>query len=218
MIRIDLHTHSTASPDGGIAVEQYRALLQDNVLDCIAITDHNSIDLALELHKELGNAIIVGEEIDTKQGEIIGLFLGEAIPRGLDLTEAITAIKSQGGIVYLPHPFETVRKGVQRKDLDNVTDLIDIVEVYNGRALAQNKGPEAAVWARLNQKAGAASSDAHGIRGVGTAYTTVAKLPTAQNFMKLMETGHLTMERAPIHSLLYPKLHRVRRALKRGKV
>lgn len=218
MYKVDLHTHSTASPDGGITAEQYQQLLADNVLDCIAITDHNTIGLALHLHKQLGNTIIVGEEIDTRQGEIIGLFLKEAVPAGLDLADAIAAIKVQGGLVYLPHPFETVRKGISKHNLDPVAGFVDIVEVYNGRAVAQNKGPEATVWARLQQKPGAASSDAHGVKGVGTAFTTLSEPPTAKNLLKLLPTAHLTMKRPPIHSLLYPKLHRLRRRLKRGKV
>lgn len=218
MIKIDLHTHSTASPDGGITADQYRQLLQDGVLDCIAITDHNTITLAQQLHKELGEKIIVGEEIMTTQGEIIGLFLDKAIPAGLPLAESIKAINDQGGIVYLPHPFETIRKGIQKSDTEAVAKNIDIVEVYNGRAVAQNKGPEATVWARLHQKPGAASSDAHGMKGVGTAYTTIEKMPTVENLTKQLQTAHMNMERPPVHSLLYPKLHRVRKVFKRGKV
>lgn len=218
MIKVDLHTHSTASPDGGITADQYQQLLDDGTLDCIAITDHNTIELAQKLHKELGTKIIIGEEIDTKAGEIIGLFLHTLVPAGLELSEAIKQIKSQGGLVYLPHPFETVRKGIQKKDLEGVIKHIDIVETYNGRAVAQNKGPEATVWARLNHKPGVASSDAHGIKGVGSAFTTTEKLPSAQSLVKQLHTAHLTMERPPLHSLLYPKIHRLRRKLKRGKV
>lgn len=218
MINVDFHTHSTDSPDGGITDDQYEQLLADGPLQCIAVTDHNTIDGALRLRKRLGKAIIVGEEIETARGEIIGLFLKSAVPAGLDLPEAIEAIKAQGGIVYLPHPFETVRKGIKKSDLASLVKHIDIVEVYNGRAVAQNKGPQAAVWARLHHKPGAASSDAHGIKGMATAYTTMAEMPTAETLMALMGKVHLTTKRPPIHSLLYPKMHRVRRALKRGKV
>jgi len=215
-MKVDFHTHSTASPDGGIDADQYRQLLQDGLLDCLAITDHNTIDLALQLHRELGDRIIVGEEIDTSRGEIIGLFLNKPVPAGLELSEAIKAIKDQGGLVYLPHPFETIRKGVQKKDLEDLIAAIDIVEVYNGRAVAQNKGPEAAVWARLHHKPGAASSDAHGIKGLGTAYTQLSELPTVSNLVTLAETAHLIMKRPPVHSLLYPKWHRLRARLKKS--
>ncbi len=214
MIRADFHTHSTASPDGGITAEQYRQLLAEDILDCIAITDHNTIDLALELHRELGNRIIVGEEIMTNQGEVIGLFLKQAVPAGLELKDAIKTIRNQGGLVYLPHPFETVRKGVDQVTAETLADQIDIVETYNGRAVAQNKGPQATVWARLHHKPGAASSDAHGIKGVGSAFTAIEKMPTAKNLVKQLQTAKLTMERPPLQSLLYPKWHRLRSKFK----
>lgn len=218
MIRIDLHTHSTASPDGGITAGEYQRLFDEGVLDFVAITDHNTTELATRLHAELGSKIIVGEEIETRQGEIVGLFLDRPIVAGLDLSEAIKAIKDQGGLVYLPHPFETIRNGISQSDLEGLADQIDIVETYNGRAVAQNKGPEATVWARLHQKPGVASSDAHGFKGVGTAFTIVEKPPTVKNLVAQLAHAKLTMDRPPLHSLLYPKMHRLRRALKRGKV
>lgn len=216
MIRVDFHTHSTASPDGGITAQQYQQILADGVLDCIAITDHNTIDLAVRLNAELGDKIIIGEEIDTKQGEIIGLFLRQAVPAGMELSEAIAAIKAQGGLVYVPHPFETIRKGIQKQDLDDSVNQLDIIEVYNGRAVAQNKGPQATVWARLRQIPGVASSDAHGLKGVGTAYTILKEIPSVENLVGQLEKAKLTMERPPIHSLLYPKWHRLRARLKKS--
>ena len=216
MIKVDFHTHSTASPDGGISADGYRQLFQDGILDCIAITDHNTVDLALQLHQELGDKIIVGEEIDTRSGEIVGLFLSQVVPAGLDLPVAIAAIHAQGGLVYVPHPFETVRKGIQKHDLDPLLKDLDIVEVYNGRAVAQNKGPEASVWARLNEIPGVASSDAHGRKGIGTAYTMIENMPTATNLVAQLAKAKLTMERPPIHSLLYPKWHRLRARLKKS--
>ncbi len=82
MIKTDLHTHSAASPDGSITVNQYKETLAKQTLDCIAITDHNRIDFALSLQQVLGpEKIIVGEEISTKQGDIIGLFLTKLVPK-----------------------------------------------------------------------------------------------------------------------------------------
>src|SRR6266576_5491693 len=103
--KIDLHTHSIISQDGGITASQYEKILQAGVLDCIAITDHNETSFARIMHKKLGDRIIIGEEISTPEGEIIGLFLTETIPGGIRLDEAIASIKHQGGLVYLPHPF-----------------------------------------------------------------------------------------------------------------
>ncbi len=102
MFKIDLHTHSSASPDGGITPQQYAHVLATNQLDLIAVTDHNRIDTALELHRALGDRIIVGEEIMTTSGEIIGLYLEKPVSAGLSPDETISQIKQQGGIVYIP--------------------------------------------------------------------------------------------------------------------
>ncbi len=210
MLKIDLHTHSTQSPDGGISEAQYEQVLELKKIDVIAITDHDSIQLALKLNTKFGHQVIVGEEIMTNQGEIIGLFLTKKVEPGMDLADTIKAIKDQGGIVYLPHPFEKVRKGISMANLEEVTEHIDIVEVYNARAVRQGKGIEATKWARMNSKATAASSDAHGVKGLGSAYSMVKEKPTRDNLVKLMKTSKLEMHRPPLQTLLYPKLNRLR--------
>src|SRR3954467_12292615 len=110
MFKVDLHTHSIASPDGSLGLEDYRRALAEKRLDYIAITDHNRIDFAAQIRATLGEQIIIGEEITAVEGEVIGLFLREAVPAGLPLAETIQRITDQGGVVYIPHPFETVRK------------------------------------------------------------------------------------------------------------
>ena len=100
MIKIDLHTHSVGSPDGGITLEEYARLLDDKVLDMIAVTDHDSIEQALVIQNKLGPRIIIGEEITSLEGEIIGLFLNQKVEPGLTAKKTVQAIKSQGGLVY----------------------------------------------------------------------------------------------------------------------
>ena len=210
MIRLDLHTHSTGSPDGGIRLEEYKKLLDDKDLDVIAITDHDSIEQAVAIQKQLGERIIVGEEITTKDGEIIGLYLTQKIAPGLSAKDTVAAIKAQGGIVYIPHPFETVRKGLRSETLDAIADAVDIIEVHNGRAVFQNKGPQALTWARLHNVIGVASSDAHGVKGMGKTYTSISEIPTQTTFLSLLQKARLTTNRPPLLSLFYPKLHRLR--------
>lgn len=210
MLKIDLHTHSVMSPDGGISQEQYMALLEDGTLDYVAITDHDRIDFAQHMHKMLGKKVIVGQEITTRDGEIIGLFLKQKVRAGLSAKATMEAIKKQKAIVYVPHPLETVRSGVKKAVLESCANLIDIIESYNGRAVMQNKGPDATTWARLNHKPVAASSDAHGLKGVGSAFTVVKEEPTPQNLVEQVNLGHLTMHRPPLHTLFYPKLNRLK--------
>lgn len=214
-IKIDLHSHSISSKDGGITLSEYKHTIRSGLLDFIAITDHDQIDYALTIHKKLGDSIIVGEEVSTTQGEIIGLYLSKIIPAGMSAMDTVRAIKAQNGIVYIPHPFETVRKGITKQTLDEIATFVDIIEAHNGRAFFQNKGPEAVVWARLNGVSKSASSDAHGRKGIGTTYTAIAFAPTQQNLVSQLQKGRLYVDRPPLSSLLYPKYNRIRAKLKR---
>jgi predicted metal-dependent phosphoesterase TrpH len=208
MYKVDLHTHSMASPDGGIDPEQYANALQSEMLDFIAITDHDRIDFALGLNKALGNKIIVGEEITTADGEIIGLFLTRLVEPGLRAIDAAHNIRDQGGLVYIPHPFETVRKGITMQTLDEIADIVDIIEVHNGRALLQNYGPKAAAWAKSHGKAGASSSDAHGYAGLGNSYSIISEPASRGALVSSLSMQNLSQRRPPLYSLLYPKLNR----------
>lgn len=213
MFKLDLHTHSVASPDGGITLRQYRMALENGRLDCIAITDHNRIDFATQAKAQLGERIIVGEEIMTSHGEIIGLFLDEPIEPGMSPEDTIAAIREQHGLVYIPHPFETVRKGLHPATLEQIQADVDIIEVCNGRAFLQNRGEQALVWAKLNQVAAAASSDAHGVRGLGKTYTALPSAPTRDTLLSLLRGATLHTGRPGLRSLLYPKYHTIRKSL-----
>ncbi len=213
MYKVDLHSHSIASPDGGITPEQYAKVLETELLDFIAITDHDRIDFALGLNKALGDKIIVGEEITTSEGELIGLFLTKLVKPGQSLADTAHAIRNQGGLVYVPHPFETVRKGVTRDDLDAVADLVDIIEVHNGRAVFQNFSPQAAAWAKSHGKAGASSSDAHGYRGLGGSYSIITEPAARGSLEASLSMVNLAHRRAPLYTLLYPKMNRALKKL-----
>lgn len=212
--KIDLHTHSSASPDGGITRAQYQKVLHSGALDFIAVTDHNRISFASLLKKEFGDRIIIGEEIMTAAGEIVGLFLEEEIPAGLSPLEAVKRIKEQDGIVYIPHPFETVRKGLGGQVLDELADYIDLIEIYNGRAILKASRTEAAVWARLNNKTGVASSDAHGFYGLGKTYTRIHGVPTRENILELLGGGTPQLSSSGVRAVFYPKYNRLRKKLR----
>lgn len=214
MYKIDLHTHSEISPDGGLTEADYRRILDDTTLHCLAVTDHNSIDFAVELQKKLGEeCIIVGEEIMTSAGEIIGLYLTKRIEPGLTPLETVKQIKEQNGIVYIPHPFETVRKGLHPAILDELIDYVDLIEVCNGRALFQNKGAQAAVWSKLNRKTGVASSDAHGYHGIGRTFTQIQEKPTRDTILEQLAGSIPRTNHPTVRALLYPKYHRLRRKI-----
>ncbi len=213
--KVDFHTHSTASHDGGISPDQYRTLLADGVLDCVAITDHGTIRTAQALHDELGQKIIIGEEIMAAEGEVVGLFLSKPVPEGLSAKKTMHLIKEQDGLVYIPHPFETIRKGLSPSLLEELIDMIDIIETCNGRAFIQNRSQQAVVWARLHHIPGAASSDAHGIRGLGRTYTLLSDIPNKETLPHLIKTAKLIVDRPQFVSLLYPSFHRMKKKVLR---
>ena len=219
MIKVDLHTHSVASRDGGIRPQQYMKVLQEGKLDCIAITDHNATELALRLQHDLGERIIVGEEISTGQGEIIGLFLQETIKPGQSAQATAQRIKDQGGLVYIPHPFETLRAGITEATLERIADLVDIVEVHNARAVFQNKGPKAVTWAAMNNKARACSSDAHGVKALGHTYCLLDKIPRSHSLIDLLKDHpRFVTKHPPMATLLYPKFNRAKKMITRRSI
>ena len=170
------------------------------------------------MQKALGQEnIIVGEEISSSQGDIIGLFLTEEIPPGMNAQDTIDAIKSQNGLVYIPHPFEKVRTSMQIDVLGAVADDVDIIEGFNGRALTHRQTKTAISWAKERSIPLAASSDAHGYKGLGRCYTNILNLPTRENLVLELQNGSPVFSRPPFYTLLYPKINRFKNAL-RGRI
>ena len=210
-MKIDLHTHSVASPDGSLSEVHYHKMLESGRLDFIAVTDHNTISFAQKLHAKLGDKIIVGEEVTTLDGEIIGLYLKKVVKPGMNAAETVAAIKEQGGLVYVPHPFETVRQGIRAEVLDAIAAHVDIIEVKNGRAVFQDKSKQAEAWSAARGVPGAASSDAHGWHGWGRTYSIIKSAPTRAALVELLSAAERQTGRPSVRSVLYPKLNRIRR-------
>ena len=211
-VRVDLHTHSYGSPDGGLTQKDYKMALTAGTLDYVAVTDHGTIEAAAAIKKtlgELGERIIIGEEIGTTDGEIIGLYLNEPIAEGLTPLETAEAIHAQGGLIYIPHPFETVRRGISEKGLEKIIRHVDIIETCNGRAVFQNRGGLAAEWAAKYHCASAASSDAHGRYGWGRTYSILEDTPTRESLVRLLARATYSKKSVGL-GILYPKVNRIR--------
>ena len=215
--KIDLHTHSIGSPDGALTVEDYRQALESGMLDYIAITDHDRVETAQSIKqnlKVLGERIIIGEEITCVDGEIIGLYLTKTIRAdNLRVDQAVRAIKKQGGLVYIPHPFETVRKGIRIDTLNSIRGDVDIVETHNGRAVFENQGEQARTWTAAHAVAEAASSDAHGTKGWGKTYSILSEAPTRDTLVQLLSSAEYSRQTVGV-GVVYPKLNRLRKAFK----
>ena len=137
LIDVDLHMHTDHSSDCATPVDVLLATARVEGLGAIAVTDHNEISGALDARakaEEYGVKVIVGEEVMTgRQGEVIGLFLEEKIPRGMSLEETIAAIRAQGGLVYVPHPFDRMHSVPDYEHLLAVVEDVDVIEVFNPR-------------------------------------------------------------------------------------
>ncbi len=171
-IAVDLHLHTNWSHDCQIPVEELLDQAEAQGLGAIAVTDHNVFGGALEaveLARGRDLVVIPGEEVKTDgQGEVIGLFLSEEIPRGLSFAETIAAIKAQGGIVYLPHPFDRLHAIPDAATLHRHLQDLDVLEVYNARLLFETYNDEALRFARKYGLTMGAGSDAHVVQGIGT--------------------------------------------------
>jgi predicted metal-dependent phosphoesterase TrpH len=170
MIDVDLHMHTDHSPDCATPVEVLLATAKQEGFGAIAITDHNEVSGALEaVAKADGIKVIVGEEVKTAtQGEVIGLFLRERIPRGLSLEETVAQIRLQGGLVYVPHPFDRMHTVPGYEHLLPILEEIDAIEVFNPRVAIGSFNEEAARFAAKYRLIAAAGSDAHVAAGLGS--------------------------------------------------
>lgn len=164
---------------------------------CLAVTDHNTVEGALEALTLAGAdpslpRVIPGIELATEVGEIVGLFVTEDIPRGLPLAEAVRSIRDQGGLVYLPHPYDVFRRGaVSWSSRLQAAGLADIVEAVNGRALGPRSGHKAGRLAEQVGRPKGAGSDAHRVREVGRAYVVVEECPSRDTLLSLVTSGRV---------------------------
>jgi predicted metal-dependent phosphoesterase TrpH len=208
--RLDLHTHSIISHDGGIKIDQYRTLLADPKI-VIAITDHNEISFAQKARQDLGEKIIVGEEIMTIEGEIIGLFLKNRIEPKLSPEETIRQIRQQNGLVYIPHPLEKTRRGLTLEVLRRISSSIDIVEIFNARTLESWKIKKVAEFLVGRNIIVASSSDAHSVGGFGTAYSLVPGIPRREDIIELLKGAKLENCPVPFLSRFAPLINKIKK-------
>ena len=160
----------------------------------MAITDHETMEAAFGLRRLRPLEVIAGQEISTEQGELIGLFLESPVIRGLPCEVAAAAIKAQGGLVYLEHPYDTSRRSMQEEAIERLAEVIDIVEVFNARSTQEANRKAEDLCAILDAAPGA-GSDAHTLGEIGSVYIEMEAFSTPQDFVAKLHRG--TIVRAP---------------------
>jgi glycosyltransferase involved in cell wall biosynthesis len=202
LIDVDLHMHTDHSHDCATPVEVLLAEAKARGLGAIAVTDHNEISGALEARaKANGVKVIVAEEVKTRdQGEVIGLFIEEKIPRGMTLQETIAEIKRQGGLVYVPHPFDRLHSVPGYEHLLDVLDDIDAIEVFNPRVAISEFNDEAVRFAAKYRIPAGAGSDAHVPQGLGSVRIRMRDFDGPEEFLESLRDADILRNPA---SLLY---------------
>ena len=194
-ILCDLHMHTSWSHDCAVEPAELVAHAQAQGLGAIAVTDHNVFGGALEAvgHARGGPLVVIpGEEVKTAgQGEVIGLFLREEIPRGMSFADTVAAIRAQGGLVYLPHPFDRMHSIPDAATIMRHLAEIDVFEVYNARLLFEAYNDEAVRFARKYNLTAGAGSDAHVLQGVGTGALRMRAFDGPEEFLISLRTAQV---------------------------
>ncbi|MEX1345916.1 MAG: PHP domain-containing protein [Candidatus Limnocylindrales bacterium] len=224
---VDLHTHSSASFDSLADPRKMMAKAVSLGLTHLAITDHERIDGAQRAAEVAppGLQLIVGEEIRTADGDMLGLFLTDVVRPGLSAAETAAAIREQGGVVGLPHPFDGFRSSGGTKasqaeqKLEELATIVDYVEAHNARAY-RDANPLAGAYAERHGLPGVASSDAHSVLELGVASTVLpGTFSTAEELLALLPQARITPGRASYYVRLWTPLAKlVNRARGNGRI
>jgi predicted metal-dependent phosphoesterase TrpH len=195
-IDCDLHMHTDHSNDCATPVEVLLETAKDRGMGAIAVTDHNEISGALAAReaadRDGGIKVIVGEEVKTaEQGEVIGLFLEEKIDRGMTMAETVAEIRRQGGLVYVPHPFDRLHSVPDYEHLLDMVEEIDILEVFNPRVAFSAFNEEAERFAAKYRIVPGAGSDGHVAQALGSVRIRLHDFDGAEEFLEAMRSADI---------------------------
>lgn len=196
MIKADLHVHTCYSVDCCTPLERIVDQCLKIGINCLAVADHNTISGALRLKEIAPFKVIIAEEIMTSTGELIGLFLTEEVPKGLSPEETIARIKSQGGLVGIPHPYgrpPSLLATSKRSNLllPEIVSRVDIIEVLNSRNLFPNSSSKAWRLALKYKLPASAGSDAHTLGEIGRAYVEMPEFNSPSDFLDSLSRGKI---------------------------
>jgi predicted metal-dependent phosphoesterase TrpH len=194
-VRVDCHSHTMWSGDSTTTPDELAAAVTASGVDVLCITDHQAVAGAERLAGALDCRVIVGEEVRTSQGELIGLFLDERIPYGLSPEETARRIRAQGGLVYVPHPLDPMRRALAPAAFAALAGdgFVDAVEAFNAKTSLQHLNREAAELARRHGLVTGAGSDAHVAEALGAAFVEVPDVDLGQpdGFLAALRQGRI---------------------------
>jgi predicted metal-dependent phosphoesterase TrpH len=197
VLKADLHIHTEYSYDCHSRLEDIVKRCGEIGINCLTVCDHDSVEGALRLKEMAPFEVIVGEEILTDHGEIMGLFLNERVPSHCTITQAIEGIRAQGGLIGVPHPFDNMaRCGLGPDVMLEILKELNFIEVFNARSPRAEYAERSLEFARRYGLLGSAGSDAHTIGEIGNAYVEMPDFRTKTEFLKSLKQGEIKGQRA----------------------
>lgn len=191
MLKADLHVHTCYSPDSSSPLDEIIERCTETGINCLAVCDHGSIQGALALKEIAPFKVIIGEEILTPYGDVIGLFLSSELPAKLPLEDAIAGIKAQDGFVCIPHPFDIFRNSsfCNKGKLISIMADIDMIEVFNARSITPGAGKKSWKLVKQYNKLAGAGSDAHSVNEIGYTYIDLPEFNDREEFLLSAQKG-----------------------------
>lgn len=192
-MRVDLHSHTMWSGDSTTTADEVAAAVEDACVDVLCVTDHNAVAGAVELADRLPCRVVVGEEMRTSRGELIGLFLSGRVPMGAPPDETARLIREQGGVVYVPHPYDPMRRNLASEALEGLVadGLVDAIEVLNAKTSLDSLNRRAAEFAAHHGLLAGAGSDAHVPGALGAAYVEMPDFDGPDEFLASLVHGRI---------------------------
>jgi predicted metal-dependent phosphoesterase TrpH len=213
MLKADLHIHSKYSMDSRNEPEEIVKRCQKLGLTCVAIADHDAVQGGLEVQKIAPFKVIVAEEVLTMSGEVMGMFLKERIAGGIPLEKAIDAIREQGGLVNIPHPFDPVRGlRLNAAEFEKLAPKIDMMEVFNARVLSKQTNIKAAAFAKAHNLRGTAGTDSHTIQEIGGVMLELNDFNTPQEFLAALKSATIEGKLASPFVHFYSTIAKMKKA------
>ena len=192
MLKADFHIHTEYSMDCATSLDKLIERCLKLGVNCVAIADHGTVEGALKLKEIAPFTVIVAEEILTPDGEVMGMFLKETIPSGLSVKDTISQIRAQGGLVNIPHPFDSFRgSALDGKIVEEIVGEIDIMEVFNSRSPLLRSSAKARIFAEKHGIAKTAGSDAHTLPEIGNAYVEMPEFNGKDEFLQALARGKI---------------------------
>lgn len=215
--KFEFHCHSHYSSCSNAKIDDIIKKCSENGIEGIALTDHNEIKGAIELKNKAPKSlkVIIGEEIRTASGEIIGLFLNSKIESGLSLAKTISEIKKQSGLVILPHPFDRLRSKISLEEIEKYLSYFDIIETYNSRCVFESDNRKAKDYAKIKNKPAICGSDAHFLREFGRTIVRNVDLGGPEEFLESLKNADFEIQRTSMAFHAVTKLIKIIRKLQK---